>query len=632
MFSNNKKTIGVIIEAVSLAFPNLLCQGIIPAARKLDYNVAFFSAYGRYGDREDYFKGDCKIYDLAPYEDLDGVILLLDTIQDAGSIQYIIEQVRTRCHCPVVSIREKVDGVNNFLIDNTLCMEKMVRHFIEDHHFTKLAFMTGPQDRWYARERLDCFLHVMKEYNLPVDEHQIFYGDFWTNKGHDACEWFLSGETQPEAIICANDYMAISVVSELIQRGYRVPQDICVSGYDGLKETLHFSPSISTLTLPFKKMGEQAVHVIHEKQTSPDDTQNYMFDVELVSRESCGCQQINDQEVISSRCDYYEETVATHNRRVQFSFLSIQLGECNQFDEIGKHLASFASNITGYRDYCICLNENLEEQEDFSDYTDTMELRIGIRKEKHMGNLRIPFDRKELLPAEMTSNSPQSWYFTPLHFGSKTFGYEAVQFWNPEVTANLFHDWTTIVCTKIQDVLNQHKMHVLIDELQYMYNRDALTGLYSRRGFNSHAAVILKKAKEQNKNVFFAIVDMDGMKQINDTYGHVAGDHALTTISAAIQFACKDVFIGARTGGDEFVVLANGISEDEGLACLNDIKSALDTFNNNDRKPYKIHASFGHVCHVPAPEDTVETFMKESDEIMYKNKVENKRRRNEPLR
>ncbi len=632
MFSNNRKTIGVIVEAVANSFPNLLCQGLIQAAREKGYNVGIFSAYGRYGNRADYYKGDCKIYDLPPYEDLDGVVLLLDTIQDEDSIQYLLEQVRTRCHCPIVSVREQVEGANNLLVNNTTCMEKMIRHFIEDHQLTRLCFMTGPEDRWYAKERLDCFLRIMEEYQLPVGEHQIFYGDFWTNMGPEACDWFLAQEEQPEAIICANDYMATAVASELIHRGYQIPQDICVSGYDGLKNTIQFSPSISTISLPFFDMGKQAIEIIDQKQNTPTVVDDYWFDVKLELQESCGCQKINDQEILTSRRDYYEETQQEHNSKVQFNFLSIQLGECSTFYEIGESMSRYISNLSGYRDYCVCLCEDIENREDFSDYTDIMELRIGIRKETHMGSIRVPFRRSELLPAEMTSNFPQAWYFTPLHFGANTFGYEAIQFWSSELTGNIFFDWTTLVCNKIQDVLNQIKMQSLIDELQYMYNRDALTGLYNRHGLESHSKKILKDAKANKENVFFAIIDMDGMKQINDTYGHVAGDHALTTISTAIQFACNNTLISARTGGDEFVVVAGNISEEVGLTCLNHIRKTLENFNSSGEKPYQIHASFGHVCHVPSPEDSIETFMKESDEIMYKNKVENKRRRNEPLR
>lgn len=632
MFSNNRKTIGVIVEAVYNNFPNQLCQGVIRVAREKGYNVAIFSAYGRYGDREDYYQGDCKIYDLPPYEKLDGVILLLDTIQDQNAIDYLLEQIRTRCHCPIVSIREEIAAANNLLIDNTTCMEKIIRHFIEDHHFTRLCFMTGPKDRWYARERLDCFFRIMEEYGLPVTEHQFFYGDFWSNMGPQACDWFLDNDEQPEAILCANDHMATAVASELIHRGYRIPQDICVSGYDGLKDTLHFSPSITTLSLPFIEMGEQAVEIIDQKQDTPLVVDNYLFDVKLELRESCGCLKISDQEVITSRRDYHEEMRQEHNSNVQFSFFSIQLSKSNTFYEVSEGISMFVENLSGYRDYCVCLCEDIENREDFSDYTDTMELRIGIRKESNLGSIHIPFHRTELLPSEMTSDFPQAWYFTPLHFGSKTFGYESIQFWNPETTGNIFFDWTTLICNKIQDILNQKKMQSLIAELQYMYNRDALTGLYNRHGLESHAREIFQTAKSRKKPVFFAIIDMDGMKQINDTYGHVAGDHALTTISNAIQCVCNSDITGARTGGDEFVLMAGNITEESGLNCLRSIQKTLDDFNTSGQKPYSIHASFGHVCRLATPNDSLETFMKESDEIMYKNKIKNKRHRNEPLR
>lgn len=81
-----------------------------------------------------------------------------------------------------------------------------------------------------------------------------FLWRFWKNKGKEACDWFLAeGEPQPEGIICANDYMATAVASELIRRGYRIPQDIAVSGYDGMRSTLSFTPCITTATVPFLK-------------------------------------------------------------------------------------------------------------------------------------------------------------------------------------------------------------------------------------------------------------------------------------------------------------------------------------------------------------------------------------------
>lgn len=247
MLYNKRKTIGVFAERVKDEFQMRLCQGIIEEAEQQGYNVTIFTNYGKYGHNNEHFIGDQMIWDLPCYEEFAGVILALDTMSEKSSRQKILDNVKKYCHCPVVSIREKVEGAVNFLVENTTGMAGLIRHFIEVHGKKRLCFMSGPEDYWDARERMQCFLDTMREYSLPVTEQQTFYGDYWYNMGTQACDWFLAADEMPEVIMCANDHMALAVTSELNKRGIRVPEDICVSGYDGLLETLSFTPAITTM-------------------------------------------------------------------------------------------------------------------------------------------------------------------------------------------------------------------------------------------------------------------------------------------------------------------------------------------------------------------------------------------------
>lgn len=85
---------------------------------------------------------------------------------------------------------------------------------------------------------------------------------------------------------------------------------------------------------------------------------------------------------------------------------------------------------------------------------------------------------------------------------------------------------------------------------------DDLTGLYNRRGFFQHAPRRLKFAHREQKRALLALIDMDGLKQINDTRGHMEGDHAIITVAAVLKQTFRDDDIIARIGGDEFAVLA----------------------------------------------------------------------------
>lgn len=632
MFSNKRKTIGVFLERPANEFQNLLCQGIVSTGKKIGYNVAVFSPFGNYGKNDRYFEGDQAILQLPDYEQFAGVIVALDTMEEKSSRKTILDKIKKHCNCPVVSIREVVEGANNLLVKNVTCMEGIIRHFIEKHGFKKLCFMSGPKDRWDATERLECFQNVMAEYGLPIGEHQIFYGDYWKNMGGEACDWFLEGEEKPEAIICANDYMAVAVTSALIGRGYRIPEDICVSGYDGLSDTISFTPTITTMSVPFYEMGKRAVEIIEEKQENPKDVKNIYFNAEVHARESCGCLEKGSEEGILNRRRQYEDGKVSHNRDLQFEFFSINLGECSSIEEMMPLLEQFAYNIEGLWDYAVCLCEKLEEREYHRGYTDIMETKGAIKSWESLGSINYSFPRKELLPKEMTDDTPQIWYFAPIHFQDECYGYEAFHFDKPEVTGRLYFSWNVVIGNKIRDVLVEHKTHGLIEQLEAMYNRDMLTGMYNRRGLESFGKEMFREGKEKKSPVFLAVIDLDGMKQINDNYGHAEGDFALRKIQSIIHTACEGENISARTGGDEFVVVAKGISEEEGKSWMKGIDKQLEIFNASGQKEYQIHASYGCTYRIPAKDDTMEQFIKESDEEMYRNKMINKIRRGEQIR
>ena len=632
MFSNQRKTIGVFMERSTSEFQNKLCQGLIYEAERLGYNVAIFAAYGNYGQNERYFAGDQTLWEVPVYEDFAGIILALDTIVQQSGRDKVLSFVKSRCHCPIISVREIVDGVNNLLVDNKTCMNGIVDHFVQDHGFTRLSFMTGPKEQWFARERLECFLKKMEEYNLPVTEHQIFWGDFWKNKGKEACDWFLQAEERPQAILCANDHMAMAVASELNGRGFRIPEDICVSGYDGLKGTLSFTPSITTVEVSFFDMGKKAVDIIHEKQECPEQIDDYYFDAIVKKRESCGCMRSGCKETLDLRQHQYESGIEDENRQTQFHFMSMHFSECHSIEEISDRITYYIYNVKGFRDYCLCLCEDIMEREDMKTYTDQMFLRIGIKERNNIGHIRTAFSRKDLLPASMTGFEPQSWYFAPIHFQDKCFGYEAFRFYGGEETGNMYQYWNIIIGNQIQNIITYQKMQRLMFKLESMYDRDALTGIYNRRGFDNYANSLFEQAKSNKERIFFAIVDMDGMKQINDNYGHVEGDFALCKVCDAIRYAWSDSAIFARTGGDEFEIIVNNITEKQGLVCMGNVQRYLDEFNQSNEKEYDIHASFGSVCRVPKRKDTINNFIRESDEIMYSNKVVNKTKRGEPLR
>lgn len=633
MFSNGRKTIGLFIFNPHGDFQKRICRGMAVRAEQLGYNLAIFTSFGKYGSIDrGYEIGEIMIYDLPQYDKLAGIVLAFDTFSIPEAKERILEHIEKSASCPVVSLREPLDGVNNILINETVSMDGVMRHIIEHHGKKDIAMMTGQRGREDAEARLECFRKTMAEYGYPVRENRMFYGDFWRAKGPEACDWFCQDGTYPEAILCANDYMALAVIDELSQRGIRVPEDVLVTGYDGVEEGEYYDPSLSTVCIDFMDMASKAVDLIHRHQDD-DEIETLNASSVVIPRASCGCLDKNSFSVAIHKSRIHKNEASRDNLDMQFNFLTIDLSGVRTIEELHKGLSTYIYNIEKFQNYFICLRDDIEgKSDDMHGYTEQMHVRVAFRDRENLGDVDITFDRHVLLPKEFVSEEPQCYFFIPLHYLDNSFGYEAYSFHGEERYGKPYVRWNISVSNAIYNIRFCIKMNDLISELENMYIQDVLTGLYNRRGFEKYARMQFSQARAKDSTVCVIGIDMDGLKPINDIYGHHEGDSALRAVGYAIQEASLLGQIGARIGGDEFEVIFPCDNEEDVREWIRVFEKSLDKFNKKSGKPYEVHASWGYELGIPTANDTIASYMRVADDKMYKNKIVNKSRRKETFR
>lgn len=632
MFHNDRKTIALFTCNSHGEYQREICAGAALQAEKSGYNLAIFTCYGNYGQNPLYAQGEKDIFSLPDYEDFSGIIVAGDTFSIDKVVEEVLESFREKRNCPIVSLRQKMEGINNILVDNESSMGGMLRHLIECHGAKDIAFMTGCKGNPDAEERLRAFYRIMEEYHLPVSEHRVYYGDFWKNAGKAACDWFIKEGKCPDAIVCANDYMAMAVIDELYKRNLNVPQDVIVTGYDGIKSGMIYSPSVTTVRVDFTDMAKKAVALIDKHQNDPSVEDIYVT-AELKARESCGCLADDHSSIVYYRCMNHDNIVDHDNLEMQFCFMNIQLGRVERFEEINPIIQKYIYNNEGFKNYLICLRDDIMmDDKDPHGYTDRMEARIVFHDRENQGNVRYEFDRSQLIPQELASDEPQCYVFSPLHFQDECYGYEAYSYESPENVGKLYMRWSMAIDDVIMNILVKSKMKRAIDELEIMYIQDVMTGLFNRRGFEKYARIQFMNARARDSVVCVIGIDMDGLKPINDIYGHHEGDSALRAVGYAIQEAAISGQIGARIGGDEFEVLFPCQDEEDVKNWVRVFERSLANYNKKSRKPYEVYASLGYKMGIPGAGDTLESYMRESDDIMYHNKVANKMKRNQTLR
>lgn len=164
------------------------------------------------------------------------------------------------------------------------------------------------------------------------------------------------------------------------------------------------------------------------------------------------------------------------------------------------------------------------------------------------------------------------------------------------------------------------KRKLLEDKLRSMTLCDELTGLYNRRGFNTLGEQQLKIASRIGRKVSLFFTDLDGMKMINDLYGHHEGDLALRDTALVLRRAFRDSDIVARIGGDEFVLLALETDENTSHALMRRLSERLDEFNTKTDRPYRLSMSVGVSRFDPDNPRSLDELMAEADSLMYTHK------------
>lgn len=623
---NGRKTIGIILFDITGYYQQQLVHTLSKTASKRGYNLLTFSAFTIYGSDTKNAAGEYNILHLIPYEQLDALIVCHDTFNSNEAVEELWKLVTERCQAPIISIRKKVNGCYNILVEDTDAIPTFVRHFHDVHHFDRIAFMSGPYNHPDAIFRLEKYKEAMAELGLDCPEEYIFEGDFWKNCAADAANHFMNLTNRPQAIVCANDYMALSLCKELTLQGYSVPQDVAISGFDDVRDARANVPPLTTCSVSIPNMAKKAMETIDTLLNGKEAPACTFVPTKIIIRNSCGCESSTMKDLSLSRMYEVELMEQLINHNAHNTFVSISLENMTSAEDIGDYLRlEDVPDIA--RDFYLCLGIHGNGA-----YPQVKKKAPGFAKRSHsIYSLRdlnpiatSSFETKKLLPPEAIREEPMAVFFFPIHYLEYNFGYVAATSNGEEAQDTLFHSWLSLIGNTLENSRIRAKNQALLEKLNMLYHEDFLTKLYNRRGFEQFSEEEFTEAKKHNIKTMTLSIDMDNLKYINDVYGHSHGDLALQTIADAMRQACSGCEICARIGGDEFAVFGYDYSEDKAKQYTENFLQYLKDFNADSSLPYCVNASFGYTISDPSLSISREQYMKASDDLLYQNKRKRK--------
>lgn len=628
MFDNGRKNICVILCDVADYYQEQVCRTLTSYAQIKGYNLAYFSFFLCYGVQTKNGKGEANIINLVPYENFDGFIICHDTFQNKNAVNQIFEYISERTKAPVVTLRRAWKDYPCVLAENSGSIQEVVQHFVDVHGFERIAFMSGPKDHPDAQARLADYRDGLRSRGLEYDEKMVFYGNFWRELTKEAARYFaMELPERPQAIICANDYMAIYLCNELINMGIVVPNDIAISGFDDIWEASTYMPPITTVTMPVEKMSELAFVTLEKQMKGEEVPTVQTIRTQLVIRNSCGCEKMDMNTMLKRRVRQNQDHEKMMDLVQNNTYMFVEMSDLNSAEQLVQHVRLLDNDDNYVRNFFICLGEG--RGKDYPKYRST---NYGYPKRmKSVGsamNRRIidtkAFETTDLLPPEATEREPMIYYFFPLHNLDQTFGYFAISYMGVHSCERTFNSWIAILGNALENIRLKQKTNTLLNELNNLYVHDALTGLLNRRGFENSSQEFYKKSSETEETMVIISIDMDNLKVVNDRFGHMQGDVALQTISKAMEYAASDGDVCARIGGDEFSVVGIGYDEEKAEEFLAQFHGYLEDFNEDSNLPYLIGASCGYYIIPKDHSISLEAATVESDNNLYEDKREKK--------
>lgn len=635
MISGKRKTIGVFLCKAYSMFDNAVYRALEDEAKKRDLDVIIFTTVGYFASQNDYDAQERGMFSFAPIEQLDGIIAAPDTYEIEGFRDQLHEELTRRAQCPVVAIRHLGKEFDCVYTDEDSAIRPLLKHLLDHHRLKKIRFLAGYKGHPDSELRLKVYREEMAAHGLTVDEEKdIAYGNMWLNCGPAAYEkLFADPGDPPQAVVCANDYMAVGMMRTLREHGIKVPQDVIVTGFDNVPSIALDQPTLTTVEQDFSGMVtaamEELVKQINAGKTTEKVAENKKIPIggKLHIGESCGCGYRGDMFYVNISVERGIQVDQMNSREVAMTYLTIELNACDDLKDLHRVLVDKMPDTPTVRDYYLCLFERGKDENGepvfAEEVTDTACLVHAMRDRQDHGMPMITFDRKQLLP-EMAerADEPQVFFLMLLHQRENAYGYAMFHYQPREVPTNFFQHWNVILSGALSNMHKRNELMLLYEERRLSSITDVMTRLLNRRGLEEQLTPVWQRLCSRWDHVAFISFDMDHLKQINDTYGHQAGDYAIRLTGNAIRRAAPKEAILARMGGDEFLAVLPRANQAAANRFMEDFQKELKFLNQMENRAFNVEASCGAMVFRLNTLSTIEECIQKSDEEMYRQKEE----------
>ncbi len=602
---SNSHKLAVFISHIYGDFQSAVCEGIIEQAEAYGYQLDFYAS----NDENiigDYGLGEKELFHVPNIHSYEGILCASGTYL-VPSVQEALYKLLTIAKCPIIDICNSSSGFPNIGLNNISMIQTLVTHLYTTHNLSKLCYIGCSIHQHISDLRKNAYIKGMAHHKLTYDSTTMYDCEFTNSSVEQALDFFITHDSQhslPQGIICYNDELAFIVIEELAKRGYRIPEDIAVTGCDNLNYGDKITPPLTTISFPAKELGIVAFNTLLALLDKQEVAFPIRVNAEPMIKGSCGCSYEKQNPSILFSNLLNKKIMNLESKILENIHMSGSLQNLNQLDDVIDYIETTLENYPKITDFYFFLYSNWHEVDsnllkllstDTIYRPDNIDLKLGISKGQ-----RLPshtFMTKNAVEEFLNTHTDSIRLFTPLYFEEKSFGFLCFSYQNNHIYYPFtFVAWLQNLNMVLKDLSDQRSLQLVKEQLEDLNYKDDLTGLYNRHGFQYYSFLSLERYAVAQAPMSLVTLEIIDFQTLNSTYGLEESNFALSIFTKAILKSVSNNAVCARYRGANFQILSEFATEDDVNDLFRSIQRYLQNYKELYNLEYTISFSCGHVA------------------------------------
>jgi len=630
-----KKIIGVCICAVHTGFKSdfveLLNKEIVSENCKLVVFNSLLSVY----DASIYDVGASSVYNIINYDIIDCLIVFDKGLVNKHNGSEIILKAKEK-NIPVILVNAENEGCFCVCDDYKTSYKNLIRHVIKDHNARDTFFMGGYRWDPDTLDRLACYKKALGEENINFDDSMVGYGEFKDTVAAEEIERFIKKRKKaPEAVFCANDIMAMAVCRKLSKMGYTVPEDVIVTGYDGIEEGKYFVPNITTVRRNIEGEAIACANLLREIFTGKTEKRVIKIPYKVIYNESCGCpseEDFSDYRERMAECMRINRDFSTHESDVFAGADKFLM--CNSLPEMLDALIDYNLGDKSYMCIRSMLLESLKIMYKSNLDIDFSKEYVILSSESNEEFGLMDDDLKKIIPdAEEWIKDDTVFIVNALYVEDYQYGLYFYKAYDVGFAANRVNRMSRALNLSFGTIYTRMIQKGMQMELEQSVYLDPMTQISNLKGLEKWFEDFSKKEENHDTTIAMAIFKLDKYKYIYENFGVSQIEEVVNLIAGVFTRNTGRKKFSGRISDDEFVIVdytgdlespetAESIINTE----LNTLLSAVENYNSVKFKDYTIELNVGYTLLPKGWETDLRSMMRLAYGELYLDILRDKRK------